>query len=119
MTQGTTMEIERLDGDCGDVVALRGELDLTNSHQVSEALGATSTRTVVLDLSVLAFVDSAGIRTIDRARRRFEEAGRQLLVVAPADSRAGWTFRVAGLADGLVLDSIEHARAAAAESDGR
>jgi anti-anti-sigma factor len=112
------MEIERRREASGDVVGLRGELDLTNSHQLAEALAATSTQAVVLDLSLLAFVDSAGIRTIDRARRRFDEAGRRLLVVAPADSRAGWTFRVAGLGEGHVLGSMEHALAAAAESNG-
>ena len=108
---GMAMGIERHETTSGEVVALRGDLDLTNAHLLADALSAAPARTVILDLGGLAFVDSAGIRTIDAARGQFERDGRSLLIVAPPESRAGWTFRVAGLADGSVLESIETAAA--------
>lgn len=116
--QGTAMGIERQQTTSGDVVALRGELDLTNAKQLADALSATSARTVILDLVGLAFVDSAGIRAIDGSRSRFEQDGRRLLIVAPPESRAGWTFRVAGLADWTVLESMEAAGALASRENG-
>lgn len=118
MTHGSALAIERRVAASGEVVALRGELDLTNAHQLGEALEAAPTFAVVLDLSELGFIDSAGIRTIDQARRRLERQGRLLLVVAPPESRAGWTFRVAGLADGAVLDSLEQAVERAVSRNG-
>ncbi len=117
--QGATLGVERHTTTSGDVVTLRGDLDLTNAGQLADALSATEAHAVILDLGGLAFVDSAGIRTIDRARSRFEEEGRRLLIVAPPESRAGWTFRVAGLADGTVLDSLELATALASSGDGQ
>lgn len=117
--QRSAIGVQRRDGDRGEIVAVRGEVDLTNADQLGEALAAATGHTVVLDLSELAFLDSAGIRTIDRTRRRLAEEGRELLVVAPPESRAGWTFRVAGLADETVLASLELAVSRAATSDGR
>jgi anti-anti-sigma factor len=92
-----------------DVLDVRGELDLTNAAALQEELTRTRQRTVVLDLSLLVFVDSAGIRAIDGANRRLRAEGRTLLVVAPPGSRAAWTFRIAGFDQGVVLDSLEAA----------
>jgi anti-sigma B factor antagonist len=111
--QGTLLEIERRVEPNGDVVEVRGELDLTNASSLDEALSETTGSAVILDLAALAFIDSAGIRTIDQAHRRFTENGRKLLIVAGAESRAAWTFRVAGFADGFVLESVAEAQARA------
>jgi anti-anti-sigma regulatory factor len=69
-----------------------------------------SARVVILDLSGLAFIDSAGLRAIDRANGTMAADGRMLLVVAPESSRAAWTFRIAGFADDSFLDSLDAAR---------
>jgi anti-anti-sigma factor len=95
---------------------VRGELDLTNASALDEALLQTSARAVILDLDGLDFVDSAGMRAIDRAHRRLADDGRMLLIVAPGESRAAWTFRVAGFADGAVLESVELAQRRAADN---
>ena len=113
----SSLGIERRAEPWGDVVTLRGDLDLTNADQLADALDATHTRAVVLDLSAVAFVDSAGIRTIDGIRRRIEDGNRALFIVAPAESRAGWTFRVAGIADGVVLESLDAAMSLAEPAD--
>lgn len=110
MRPGTLLEIDRRAEETGDVVVVRGELDLTNAQALDDALAGASGRTVILDVGALSFIDSAGIRTIDRAHRRLADEGRSLLVVAGEGSRAGWTFRVAGFANGFVLESLADAR---------
>lgn len=107
---GALLEIESDDGNGASIVRVRGELDLTNASALEKALDATLDGTVILDLSAVVFVDSAGIRTIDAAYTRLRGSGRALLVVAPPDSRAGWTFRVAGFSSDFVLDSVETAQ---------
>jgi anti-sigma B factor antagonist len=111
---GTLLEIERRVEDAVEIVEVRGELDLTNAQSLGDALAGTGSPTVILDLGALAFIDSAGIRTIDQAHRRLADDGRRLLIVAGLDTRAAWTFRVAGFADGLVLASLNEARERAA-----
>ena len=113
--QTTDLAIQRRSGDGLETIEVQGELDLTNAAGLEEALQTTASA-VVLDLGGLAFIDSAGIRTIDLAHRRLADEGKQLLVVAPPDSRAAWTFRVAGLADGYVFESVG---LAAAVLDGK
>ena len=106
---GTSMRIEEEAGASGDVVRLGGELDLTNTPELEQALARTASQVVVLDLSELAFVDSAGMRAIDQAHRQLAESDRTLLIVAPAESRAAWTFRVAGFSDDLLHESLDEA----------
>lgn len=100
----SSLRLERRTEPRGDVVELAGELDLTNASQLDEALASTATPAVYLDLTRVTFIDSAAMRAIDRARGHLLEHGRRLLLVAPPDSRAAWTFRVAGFADQLLAD---------------
>lgn len=118
MTRGTLLEIDVRQEETGEVVEVRGELDLTNAGALDEALSGTRSRIVILDVGQLAFVDSAGIRTIDQAHRRLGDEGRALLVVAGEDTRAAWTFRVAGFVDGFVHGSLDAARERAALHPG-
>lgn len=102
---GLALTVERSKGV--DVVRVSGELDMANADQLARAVDATSAPHVVLDLEELAYLDSAGLRAIDHAYRRLAEGGRTLAVVASPDSRAGWTFRIAGFGEGLVVESLE------------
>jgi anti-anti-sigma factor len=90
-----------------DVIRLSGELDMANAGELARAVEATSALRVVLDVDGLTYLDSAGLRAIDRAARELAESGRMLAVVASPDSRAGWTFRVAGFGEGLVVESLQ------------
>ena len=109
MTPETSLSIERAAGDGHETLVLKGELDLTNAAELERALFDTTAAHVVLDLTELGYLDSAGIRTIDLTHSRLRGEGRTLSVVAPAGSRAAWTLRVAGFSDGLVHDSTESA----------
>ena len=112
---GSRIAIARSDGEDGDVLELRGELDLTNAQALEDALGQTSSETVVVDLTRVTFLDSAGMRALDHAHRRFTDAGRRLRLVAPPGSAAAWTFRVAGFSEDLVLGSADGAASPAQE----
>jgi anti-anti-sigma factor len=104
---GSSLRLERRTEPRGEVVELAGELDLTNAAQLDEALAGTTAAAVFLDLTRLTFIDSAGLRAIDRGRTVLVERGRRLVLVAPPDSRAAWTFRVAGLAGELLAGDPE------------
>ena len=106
---GSPIDIAWHSTERGDVIAIGGELDLTNTQRLADALAAASAPTVILDLGGLDFIDSAGIRTIDQMRRLLASAGRTLLIVAPQDSRAAWTFRVAGFDGDFVQPSVDSA----------
>ena len=81
--------VESRDGVAIAIVALDGELDLGVLDVLEEAIGgqADDGSALVLDLSGLAFVDSAGIHALVTAREGLEEGGtRSALVVAPGSN---------------------------------
>jgi anti-sigma B factor antagonist len=109
MTDGAPLQIAR-DAE-GDVVVVRavGEVDLTNAEALQRAVEETTARGVVLDVSRLAYVDSSGIRAIERGFRSLRSEERSLVVVAPAETAAAWTFRVAGFDDAVMHESVDSA----------
>lgn len=85
----------------------RGELDLATvselSEQVLEAVRDGS-RTVVLDLRELTFMDSTGVRTVVSAHHAAQECGADLRVVRPLqDSPVARVIEISGLDDALGL----------------
>jgi anti-sigma B factor antagonist len=112
------LDIASADSDGATVLTVAGEIDLTNAEILQEAVDGTSTPAVVLDLSHVAYLDSSGIRAIDRSRRRLLSEDRSLVIVSPPDTPSSWTFRVAGFGSGLVVASVEAALAAAARRPG-
>lgn len=114
---GAPLELRRDLVQGVDVIRLAGEADLSNSGEIERALLATASEVVVLELSALDYVDSAGIRAIDRSAGRLSGQGRSLILVAAPGSRVAWTFRVAGFGDGIV-ESLDEALAAAAARAG-
>jgi anti-anti-sigma factor len=75
----------------GDVVVARiaGELDLSNVHDIGDGLAAAVTGEragLVLDLSELSHLDSAGIRLLFDLRQRLATARQRLVAVVPVDA---------------------------------
>ena len=69
-----------------NIVALRGELDMGSADGLADALVEVAGPTVVVDLSDLTFLDSAGISALVVARNRILTNGRgQLVVTRPAE----------------------------------
>jgi anti-sigma B factor antagonist len=84
------------------VVEVKGELDLSTVARWEEnvkAMGRDAT-IVVLDLSEVGFVDSAGVQTLFRLARDAASRGTRLLIVAPHDGA------VRRLLDILAIESV-------------
>ena len=54
------------------IVALRGELDITDAVSVAAALAAVAAREpeIIVDLAGLEFIDSSGVAALARGRRQ-------------------------------------------------
>ena len=113
---GSGFDITSAQADGIATVTVTGEIDLTNADALQAAVDGTTAPAVVLDLTRVAYLDSSGIRAIDRSRRRLVSETRSLFIVSPPYTPSSWTFRVAGFDRGLVVESVEEARAAAGRS---
>jgi anti-anti-sigma factor len=80
-------------------VQISGELDLSTSPQLGEALagGLTAGRSVVVDLSGVTFIDSTAIRALVDAWRLCESNGGRLAVSHPLPTQVSRVFQVTGL----------------------
>jgi len=71
------------------VARLTGELDLSNVHDIGDGLGAAVTSEaagLVIDLSALTHLDSAGVRLLFDLRQRLATARQRLVLVVPVDA---------------------------------
>jgi anti-anti-sigma factor len=96
-----------------EIISLEGDLDLTNANLVREAVEATRSEAVVLDLSAVTFLDSMAISTLEGGHRRLASEDRSLVVVSPPATPSTWTLRVTGIDDGVVCESLDDALLAA------
>jgi anti-anti-sigma factor len=71
------------------VVELTGPLDLatTSRWEADVARAARDSGTVVLDLTNVGFIDSAGVHALFRMLATLDGQGKQLVVVAPVKGR--------------------------------
>lgn len=86
----------------GSVVhaTLRGDIDLSNTRGLREELNAAVTNTVsgvIVDLTEVTYLDSAGIHLFHRLREDLRAHGQRLKLVLPPDSIINATLRLAGL----------------------
>jgi anti-sigma B factor antagonist len=103
----TELSINRRDEAGGVVLALSGELDVVSAPELELCLNevmAEAHDRVVLDLSELAFVDSAGVSVLIKARQDAESSGRTLVLGRPTE-QVHRVFALVGLADWLTFDS--------------
>lgn len=86
----------------GEVVraALAGDIDLSNADELrQEIAGVTPNEALalILDLSQVRYLDSAGVRLIHRLREDLRAHGQRLQLVIPPPSMIHDTLRLAGL----------------------
>jgi anti-sigma B factor antagonist len=94
---------------------LSGEIDLSNSSDLEQAIVSAVPNTalgMVLDLTDVTYIDSAGILLLLDLASRFQWRGQHLGLVAPEDSRVRRVLTLAGAESVVVVDST----AAAARS---
>jgi anti-sigma B factor antagonist len=81
------------------VARLIGEVDMSNAEDLgATVIGATPSdaRGVVLDLSAVEYLDSAGIYVIHGMRASLLARGQSLVLVIPADSPVHDALRLSG-----------------------
>jgi anti-anti-sigma factor len=100
--------------DSGDggwpVVRVKGDIDLSNADAVTTAAErAVSNRAsgLVLDLSGVGFLDSAGLRVVFRLARRLGDRQQRLRLVVPEGARIARLLALSGV--GTVAEIVpEH-----------
>jgi anti-anti-sigma factor len=81
------------------VAHVTGEVDMSNAEEMgATVIGATPTDSygVVLDLSAVDYLDSAGIYVIFGMRSSLQARGQALILVIPARSPVHDTLRLSG-----------------------
>lgn len=93
----------------GDTVRVRvsGEIDLSNAAALESDILVAADRgsTLVVDLTDVRYIDSAGLALLDRLARARVAAGHDLRVVAPRDSIAGDVIALSGLDRVITVES--------------
>lgn len=105
------------------IARVRGEIDMSNAGELRTAVTrATPTDALglVLDLSDVDYLDSAGIHLLYRLGDSLRNRGQTLRVVVPPDSPAGDALRLAGIKRHVdVVEQLDDAiRAVAAVAAG-
>lgn len=81
-----------------------GEIDLSNADDIGGAIAlemSNESLVLVLDLSEVEYVDSAGIRLIYQLREKLRARGQALRLVIPARSPTSDAFRLAGVSGNI------------------
>lgn len=102
----------RLEG--ANVVArVTGEVDLSNADGIEQAVIVATphqAELIVLDLTRVDYLDSAGIHLVYRLREKLQSRGQQLRLIIGADSPAADALKLAGVMDHLeIRRSVEAA----------
>jgi anti-anti-sigma factor len=95
-----TVTIERVEPGIA-VVAVRGDVDLSNADDVGRALmGAfddLGDDVGVVDFRGVSYIDSQGLRVLHQLALRLSARGQHLTVVAPERTIAGDVIRLTGM----------------------
>lgn len=95
------------------VAHVTGEIDLSNAERIGTALTdaiQNDLLALVLDLSDLDYLDSAGIRLIYRLQENLRARGQAFRLVIPNGSPVKYALRLAGLNDHVeTLETIDAA----------
>ena len=86
------------------VIAVYGELDMSNAYQLERALTVAETAgvdEVVVDLSAVHFIDTAGVHVLTAAADRFAVDVAQDLVLLRARPLVDRVFALCGVEDEL------------------
>jgi anti-anti-sigma factor len=98
--------VTRSDDAAGVVIALHGELDVAAAPQLEkllEEIRGEQHRHVMVELSDLSFVDSAGVSVLIKAKKEADEDGSQFLLRRPT-AQVHRVFALVGMVDWLVFD---------------
>jgi anti-sigma B factor antagonist/stage II sporulation protein AA (anti-sigma F factor antagonist) len=104
-------DLARVEGEQRGTICLvrvHGEIDLSNAHEVSSEIGVAmgqEARRLVVDLSDITYLDSAGVALLLRLAERLRSRRRELHLVAPRGSPVRRVLDFTGLPRVIPLES--------------
>ena len=111
-TMSTSLRVEVTTGPKYSVAVLEGEITLLTARSAGRRLDQlVDTGDLVLDLSELAFLDSAGVHLLFKAARRAQERGSRLSLVSPEGTPIRRVLQIADPVDFLSTRTTEQAAA--------
>ena len=98
------MEMEKKYEDTKLTIALTGKLDSESAPRLDAELAASlsGVTELVLDMTGLSYISSAGLRTLRSAQRRMNRQGRMSIVGARDSIRD--VFRITGFSELLTVE---------------
>ena len=93
-----TLDLERIDRVA--VAVLSGEVDMSNATPVRQRIAGFVTPdddALILDLSDLSFIDSAGLHAVFGLSAVLDEKRQRLLLIVPQGSQVARTLQVVGM----------------------
>jgi len=101
------------------VVKVSGEVDMSNCGYIDNVVATTVSNqafALILDLSEVTYVDSAGVRLLYQLDARLEVHQQRLIVLVPAGAAILRTLQAAGVIGSLMLASSLDAALLVAQS---
>jgi anti-anti-sigma factor len=105
-------DVELVTRDGISIAYVRGEIDLSNADATFNSLLAgldAGARGLVLDLTELDYVDSAGVRLLFKLASRLADEGRSMRAVVPAAGQIRRVLELANVDQLLTLDETTEA----------
>ena len=94
-----------------DLVRLAGEIDLANAPEIGREIVRQTGRAdaVVIDLTAVSFLDSAGVRLLDALVGDLDDQGTPIRLVVGATGAARMTLQLCGFREDLLATDLDRA----------
>lgn len=114
MSPDVVVQVTR--GEHADHVTLEGEIDRANADGLERVVlrRTVGAKAVVVDLSGVSYLDSAGVRLLDHLLRAFGQRRAPMRLVAPPGGPVRVVLRIVAFGEGIVDDDVPTALGALA-----
>lgn len=94
-----------------DLVRLAGEIDLANAPEIGREIVRRTGRAaaLVIDLTAVSFLDSAGVRLLDALVGDLDEHGTPIRLVVGRTGAARMTLQLCAFREDLLVTDLERA----------
>lgn len=113
MTAGTDQWVSFSRLGSAELVRLKGEIDLANAHEIGRAIArhTTAAGAVLIDLTRVSFLDSAGVRLLDALAGDLSRSGKPFRLVVGERGAARMTLTLCAFRDDLLATDLDRAAA--------
>jgi anti-sigma B factor antagonist len=96
-----------------ELVRLTGEIDLANAHDIGRAIArhTTAAEAVLIDLTGVSFLDSAGVRLLDALAGDMDHSGTPFRLIVGERGAARMTLTLCAFRDDLLASDLDRAAA--------